>query len=294
MKRSNKLSKIVTSALFATLILGAVPLTSVSADLPPYQSYGQIIFQSDNAVTLPENPFDPNPDKPVRPIDPIMPDGPNLGTAGPLSIDYASSFEFGTQLIPSDGKDHEYNATAQAFSEPDDSGDGFVSPGDPGEIGSNLGGSLSDKAPLYAQVTDKRGNENAGWTLKATVSDFTNKGETLAGVSIKIDGINTITEKGNTAGISPGAPTGSVELVPNAATTIMSAGTDDTATHNGFGTWLSVFGSASDLGTEKDATGGDRNVDKAVRLVVPESAEIADGTYEAEVNWELSDTPGSD
>jgi hypothetical protein len=37
--------------------------------------------------------------KPVDPVDPTDPNGPEPGTPGPLSIDYASSFDFGTQKI---------------------------------------------------------------------------------------------------------------------------------------------------------------------------------------------------
>lgn len=61
--------------------------------------------------------------------------GPNPGTAGPLSIDFASSFQFGNQKITSETMD--YYAKLQEFT-------------------SSLAG------PNYVQVTDKRGLKKAG------------------------------------------------------------------------------------------------------------------------------------
>lgn len=72
-----------------------LPITAVAAE---YTSNGAIIFETDNDLTKPVDPTDP--EKPVDPVDPTDPMGPNPGTAGPLSIDFASSFQFGNQ------KDH--------------------------------------------------------------------------------------------------------------------------------------------------------------------------------------------
>ena len=48
--------------------------------------------------TKPVDPVNPDTEKPVEPFDPTTPDTgnkPNEGTTGPLSIDYASSLDFG-------------------------------------------------------------------------------------------------------------------------------------------------------------------------------------------------------
>ena len=69
-----------------------------------YTSNGAITFEPDTDPTKPVNPT--NPDEKVEPEDPTDPTGPKPGTAGPLSIDYASSFQFGAQKITSDTKDY--------------------------------------------------------------------------------------------------------------------------------------------------------------------------------------------
>ncbi|MEB5953235.1 WxL domain-containing protein, partial [Enterococcus innesii] len=60
-------------------------------------SNGAITFEADPNPTNPVDPTDP--EKPVDPVDPTDPDGPNPGTNGPLSIDYASSLDFGVNKI---------------------------------------------------------------------------------------------------------------------------------------------------------------------------------------------------
>jgi hypothetical protein len=106
-------------------IIGGV--FSASADDVEYNSTGSVTFQAGTGVvTPPVNPTDPT--LPVDPIDPINPIEP--GTPGPLSIDFASNWNFGTQVISANNAT--YNAQPQALS------DGTA-------------------VPLYAQVTDTRG-----------------------------------------------------------------------------------------------------------------------------------------
>ncbi|MCV5434162.1 WxL domain-containing protein, partial [Escherichia coli] len=75
-----------------------------------YETNGVVEFTPNTDITKPVNPDNPDPNKPVVPVDPTKidpetnPDGtPNPGTAGPLSIDYASSLDFGKNKIS--GKD---------------------------------------------------------------------------------------------------------------------------------------------------------------------------------------------
>lgn len=65
-----------------------------------YSSNAAVKFIPNTDPTKPIDPEGPGPG-PVLPIDPIDPGGPNPGTDGPLSIDFASSLQFGTQKIVS-------------------------------------------------------------------------------------------------------------------------------------------------------------------------------------------------
>lgn len=105
-----------------------------------YPGTGQVTFIENTESVVPVDPIDPS--IPVLPIDPIDPEKPIApGTSGPLSLDYASSFNFGTQMITS--RDKTYTANPQVV----------VIDG------------VSSKKPLYVQVTDNRGTLE-GWTLE--------------------------------------------------------------------------------------------------------------------------------
>lgn len=292
MKNTNGVSKILMSALLASIVLGTSAVTVANADDANYDSYGQITFISDDAATLPQNPYDPNPDNPVKPVNPDGTD-PNPGTPGPLSIDFASAFDFGTQKIAYDGKAHTYNAAAQEFQKPEN-GDDFFAPGENGQAGGPTGQALYNKSPLYVQVTDKRGDENRGWNLTAEVSTFENSGNTLEGAQINITNVNALTFAGTDAGIAPGADA-AITLAPDAgAAHVMGATTDADAPNNGFGTWLAVFGNGDSLQVEKDANGDDRVTDTDVQLAVPQDTVTDDGQYQATVTWTLNDAVAED
>lgn len=105
-----------------------------------YPGVGQVTFIENTESVVPVDPIDPS--IPVLPINPIDPDKPIVpGTSGPLSLDYASSFNFGTQMITS--RDKTYTANPQVV----------VIDG------------VSSNKPLYVQVTDNRGTLE-GWTLE--------------------------------------------------------------------------------------------------------------------------------
>ncbi|BDQ52204.1 hypothetical protein EfsSVR2281_40150 [Enterococcus faecalis] len=97
-----KKTKVMT--LMATTTLGAlalVPMSALAVDGGEYQTNGAIQFAPNTNPTNPVDPTNPDPDKPITPVDPTDPTGPKPGTAGPLSIDYASSLSFGEQTITS-------------------------------------------------------------------------------------------------------------------------------------------------------------------------------------------------
>ncbi|CUB10917.1 MULTISPECIES: WxL domain-containing protein [Bacillus] len=125
----------------SALLVSALSFGGASAfaeETKTLDSNAIVKFKANENVVTPVDPENPDPNKPVVPVDPTTPDGkPNPGTAGPLSIDFASSLDFGENVIST--KDEQYFAAAQKLE----------------------GG---EEKPNYVQVTDNRGTE-AGWTL---------------------------------------------------------------------------------------------------------------------------------
>ncbi|MFC4652285.1 WxL domain-containing protein [Lactococcus nasutitermitis] len=196
---------------FATLGLLAASTTATiaNADGATYNSTGTITYQASTAVTPPVDPSDP-----TTPVTPTNPDGSDLtpdqaGTAGPLSIDFASSFDFGTQDITSSNMT--YYAAAQKLSD----------------------GSTRDN---YVQVTDNRGTLT-GWSLSVEQGDFeTSAGDVLKGAQITL-GDGAIASASETpADVSAATTT----LTPGTASGTILGATDG----NGAGTNLLNFGDA--------------------------------------------------
>lgn len=237
--------------LFSSL-LGAT--TTFAADGGSYDSKGEITFKAGTDKTDPLDPSNPDPDKPVTPVDPVDPTGPKPGTNGPLSLDYASSFQFGEQSIST--VDKTYYAALQTFS--DGTADG----------------------PNYVQVTDTRGTQK-GWELSViqgaqfeTATSDVLEGAKLSfangqAVSNLQEGLNETESQA----ITPVA-TAAVTLVPGAKSVIMTAGDKQ-----GVATWL------YDLG--KDAT----EAATAVSLKVPGKSVKLKDAYSTTLTWTLSDTP---
>ena len=130
----------VTTVCLSTFILGSLGMTSqtFAEDGGSYTSNGIVEFTPSEEPTNPVDPTDPT--NPVDPIDPTDPEGPNPGTNGPLSIDYASSLDFGVQksrrrirLIFATQKYKTVGATDEV-----------------------------KEGPNYVQVTDNRGTEAGG------------------------------------------------------------------------------------------------------------------------------------
>lgn len=128
----------VATTMLTGLVLGG-SVTSYAADGGEYQTNAIIEFESaTDIITPPIDPTNPDNPNPVDPVDPTDPNGPKPGTPGPLSIDYASSIDFGKQKITSTNQ--VYNVKPQKFGGRDD-------------------------GPNYVQVTDSRGTEK-GWSLQ--------------------------------------------------------------------------------------------------------------------------------
>lgn len=259
--------KIGTSAaLLLALASGAVVTTEAQAvDGGSYESNGKVGFEA-NKSTKPVPPVDPtDPTKPpVTPIDPTNPEGPNPGTAGPLSIDYASSLDFGLNEISSEDK--VYFAKPQTYSA-----------GNP------------DTAN-YVQVSDRRGT-NAGWTLTVKqdgqFANATTQNKELVGTTISIDKGEVKTPTTNAKNPSASSV---VNLDPTGktASTILSA-----EKTQGSGTFTSMFGGLEEV----EITKGDKKVKEVqntgVKLAVPGKTPKDAVEYKTKLTWTLTDSPGN-
>jgi len=251
------MSKILMSALVLSAV--ATPTTIFAADGGIYNSNGQVEF---TPSTDPTNPVDPtDPTNPVKPTDPTNPDGPKPGTAGPLSIDFASSLDFGKQKITSE--DQHYLASAQGYYALDENG----TPSDTLVYG-----------PDYVQVTDNRGTL-AGWTLKVKQDkQFTNAdtGHVLDGAAITLTKANIVTAS------TAAKPTvaGDITLIPGQESLVMSA-----TAGQGAGTYLTDWGTKDELTSD--------NTTSAISLFVPGSTTKYAEKYTTQLVWTLSDTPGN-
>ena len=155
--------------------------------------------------------------KPVRPVDPTNPDGPNPGTPGPLSIDYASSLDFGSNEISN--KDQTYFARAQTYKNPD--------------------GSASELATAnYVQVSDLRGT-NAGWVLKVKQNGQFRNAETLhkelTGATVAFTEPSV---RSNATDVLPPTATANIQLDAAGAETVVMQAPEKT----GAGTWITLWG----------------------------------------------------
>ncbi|MCC2454346.1 WxL domain-containing protein [Bacillus cereus] len=253
-----KKMKLGIAAFASVAVLGATGLsTSVSA--AEYETNGVVEFTANTDITKPIDPDNPDPNNPVDPIDPTNPEGkPNVGTAGPLSIDFASSLDFGKNKIS--GKDETYYANPQTYGE-------SVKP-----------------TANYVQVSDKRGT-NAGWTLKVSqtgqLKNDATQNKELTGAQIKITSVEAVS---NAVDVEKPV-TQDIKLDPNGAESLVMSANEGT----GAGTWVGRFGSLEDA--EIDGETVKKN--KAVTLTIPGKTAKDAVAYTTKLNWTLSDTPGN-
>ncbi|MCD5003500.1 WxL domain-containing protein [Enterococcus saccharolyticus] len=249
--------KNITKVLMSTVLLSGLAgsVTAFAEDGGVYTSNGVVEFIPSEDPT---NPVDPtNPTNPVNPIDPTDPEGPNPGTNGPLSIDYASSLDFGVQKITS--KDQTYFAATQKYKVLDAAGKPTA------EV---------KEGPNYVQVTDNRGNE-AGWTLKVNQEgQFTSvSGKELTGAVITFSNGNVVTASDS------GKPVGAATIVLNSngsQSNVMSA-----SKGNGAGTYLFDWGTDAKTAAE------------SITLSVPGSTTKYAEKYSTNLTWTLTDVPGN-
>lgn len=244
----------VTATMATGLLVGSA--SAYAENGGELKSNAIINFEPTTEPTKPVNPIKPG--EPATPVDPTKPDGkPTEGTAGPLSIDYASSLNFGTQKISS--TDQTYQAAAQKFIEGDEK--------------------TEVEGPNFVQVTDNRGTE-AGWTLgvKQDGQFKSETGKELTGAQIAFKNAVVSTDS---ASPKPSIVerSFSLKLTPEGngvAQNIMSAKVKE-----GAGTHLLVFGDK-----EGENTG--------IELSVPGKTTKYAEKYATSLIWTLTDVPGTE
>ncbi|MDT1958938.1 WxL domain-containing protein [Carnobacterium divergens] len=213
-----KLTKFITTSGLVLATLGGVATTASAApgEIPAnYDSNAIVKFTPNDDITPPVDPTDPT--NPVNPIDPTDPEGPNPGTNGPLSIDYASSFDFGENKITS--KDEVYLAAPQAFTS-------------------------GTEGPNYVQVTDNRGGAQ-GWSLQVKQNGQfkSESGKELTGAMISFMNGEAVSASDSK---TPSIVLDKFDLTGNgtgAAQNIVSASEGEAA-----GTWIYRFGDENTKG----------------------------------------------
>lgn len=251
-------------------VLGTVALAPLSASaeeiaetVKTYQTNGVVKFVPSTEPSKPMDPTDPGSKQPVKPVDPTTKDGePNEGTSGPLSIDYASSLDFGVNQIANN--DITYYANAQEVRSESD----------------------SKYTPNYVQITDNRGT-NAGWTLKVKqggqFSNDTALHKELTGAQIQFVDPTIVS---NSTAKAP-TPANVIKLDPNGAESlVMSAKSTE-----GAGIWIDRWGTAEEMTNDQ---GEKVQKNKAISLSIPGGTPKDAVQYSTKLTWSLSDTPGNE
>lgn len=253
----------MTNKLITMTSVVAVSLLSlasaVTADADEYQTSGTVGFIPSTEVVPPHNPDEPEDE--VTPVDPTRPDGkPEPGMPGPLSIDFASIFNFGTHTITN--KNVSYDAEAQEIQTK-------------GE---------DTHVPDYVQVSDYRGNR-AGWTLQLSQNGQfkTNDAQhpsVLDGAVISLDDSYAV---GLTNAVAP--DTYNTSLSPDGSKTVIM----EAEKGEGTGTWMMPWGYDGDLKPDKE--NGNMLIDPKVRLSIPGTTPRDAATCTTTLTWTLINVP---
>lgn len=217
----------------------------------------EVAFIPNHSQTKPVDPTDP--ETSTKPHDPTKPNGPNEGTSGPLSIDFASSLDFGKNKISN--RDVVYYAEPQIISD---------------------NNSRTKLVPNYVQVSDLRGN-NSGWTLHVKLK---NQLRNEIAEHKELDGAQLTISKGSAMSnqddnVKKPIITEAV-LVPGVLSNLMHS-----TQGSGSGTWIDSFGDLDKLKIE----GREVVKNTGVRLSIPGSTPKSPVTYKSKLIWVLSDTP---
>lgn len=204
----------------------------------------------------PTDPTNPNPEEPVPPKE---------GTDGPLSIDFASDFDFGTQEITTENMT--YKAKPQTYKDSE------------------------KETPNFVQITDKRGS-NAGWSLNLKQNhQFKNENtqnQTIQGAELEFQAGELVT---NGTGIKPMTYEAKLDATDGAYSKIMTAKKTE-----GSGTWISSFGGQElvdeEILNEENEIVTEKR-DPGVTLKIPGTSQTDAVEYETTLTWQLTNEPGN-
>jgi len=252
------------------LLLSALPLMlatfatqQVHAEVDHDESYDALRLQPSEDPTLPTDPNNPG-----ITVDPMNQDGtrPNPGTGGQLSLDFASSFDFGVNKISN--ADAIYYAQAQHYFNDD-----------------------KLVTPDFAQVTDNRGTLG-GWTLKVKEAQQFQADRPVEYSQLTGASISLLKPQLVSVSDSPEPTTREViDLVPDQESIVTEA-----STGQGAGTWITRWGDQGDLFEKKVIVDGKEEkkaFTQAVQLFVPGSTPKDPVNYKTTLIWTLSDMPSN-
>ncbi|WP_251867525.1 WxL domain-containing protein [Enterococcus malodoratus] len=258
------MKKRLVEAFVVGVTLVGFSSAAAAEEAKEYYSSGEIEFVPSSDPIDPVDPENPDPENPVQPIDPTDPNGPDPGTQGPLSIDYASSFDFGKNRISN--KDQVYFARAQKY-----------------QTG-------HEDSPNYVQISDNRGT-NEGWTLtveqpEQLTAATSTKNDVLTGAQISLSA-PTVTS--NSSSDTKPIAADNLALIPGNAVVVTSA-----KAGTGSGLWLTSWGAVEEM-EEPTEDGGMKkaNVTKAVSLSIPGATPKDAVKYQTKLLWALTDVPGN-
>ncbi|WP_086312959.1 hypothetical protein A5821_000531 [Enterococcus sp. 7F3_DIV0205] len=213
-------------------------------------------------------------------IDPTNPDGNGVkpdtgegstGTKGPLRVDFAPNFKFGTVTMSGNAAD--YHPLYPKVSLLDETG--------------RVTDPLQAKyVPHYVQVTDNRGT-NEGWDLTVSATPFKGtiidtEADLKATLTLGHSQFSTQVKPVNGKDFKPDTLNTNVTLTTDAKPLIVAK------TDQGMGSWAAVFSKD----TTATLTDTDRNPN--VTLSVPaDSKKNPKEEYKSTITWTLSTTPTS-
>lgn len=245
--------KLMSASVLTLIVAGALaPPATLAVEAATYPGWGAVGFGEGTGVTPPVDPEDPS--EPIDPDDPNEPGPPpGPGTSGPLSIDFASNFYFGSNN-PISAVDQTLNARLQPTEE------GY--------------------RPNFVQVTDNRGTFQ-GWTLQVSATEFTVASDAPAHANAVLTGAELSWSNGQIASVSPTPANGhtaahTIAFAPAAAQNVLWAGEG-----HGAGTSLIRFGTTG---------GGSPNAGSSVQLMVPGGV-ARQALYTSAITWSLQNVP---
>jgi hypothetical protein len=264
-----KKSTIVSTVLLSTFILGTAPTAAFAEEVAASETNATVKFEAESTEA----------DGGGATLDPTNPEGEGIkpdpgegseSTKGPLRIDFAPNFKFGSVTMSGNAAD--YNPLYPKVGLLDKEG--------------QLSDPLQEKyVPHYVQVTDNRGT-NEGWELAVSATPF--KGTVNPDADLKA----TLTLS-NAQFSTAVKPVDGKDFVPAMLNTNVTLSSEPEVlikanADQGMGSWAAMFSETP----SEELTVTDRNPN--VTLHVPaDSKKDPNEEYKSVITWTLSSTPTS-